>query len=276
MPFLEAEGRPSLFYRDWGSGSPVLFCSAWGLTSVQFQYQMVRLVGTGFRTLSYDRRGHGRSDDPGMGFDYDTLADDLAVLLEALDLRDVTLVGHSMAGGEIVRYLTRHGDDRVARIGLIAATLPFPLKTPSNPNGVDGSRFEAARAEWRRDFGRWLEDNAGAYFGDGLPGCAVSQYVRAWTMADLLSTSFHALIECNRAVVETDFRPELPEIAVPTLIVHGDHDASVPIEMSSLPLVDLIPGGRLIVYEDAPHGLYLTHGGRLSDDLRDFIGPDLL
>lgn len=271
MPYVKADDRPVLFYRDWGTGRPVLFCSAWALTSAEFQHQMAELVERGFRTIGFDRRGHGRSDDPGAGYDYDTLADDLAALIEHLDLHELTLVGHSMGGGEIVRYLSRHGDRRVARIVLLAATPPFLLKTESNPDGVDGSRFEAVRAVWRTDFPQWLEDSQGPYLGDGLPGCAVSESTRRWTMNDMLTTSLQAAIDCNRAVVETDFRDELRAIELPTLIIHGDHDASAPIELTGHRQAELIPNSRLHVYEGAPHGLYLTHGARIINDLVAFI-----
>ena len=152
MPYFESRDNTRLYFKDWGAGRPVLFCSAWALDSSEFQYQMVGLVERGFRVLSYDRRGHGRSDDPGRGYEYDTLADDLGALIEHLDLDDLTLVGHSMAGGEIVRYLTRHGERRVAGIVLVAAMLPFPLRTESNPDGVDAAEFEAARAAVARRF----------------------------------------------------------------------------------------------------------------------------
>jgi non-heme chloroperoxidase len=263
--------RHSLFFRDWGAGAPVLFCSSLGLSSCQFQYQMIHLADHGFRVIAYDRRGHGRSDDPGRGYDYDTLADDLATLIEHLDLHDVTLVGHSMAGGEIVRYLTRHGDARVARIALVSATLPFPLKTATNPAGVDASLFAAVTEQWRHDYGQWITDNTAAFFGDGLPGCSVSQPIRDWTIADLLSTSPIARFQCNRAVIETDFRAELREINTPTLIIHGDRDASIPVEISGALQAELIPGSRLIIYENAPHGLYLTHVDQLNADLASFV-----
>jgi non-heme chloroperoxidase len=158
VPFTD--DRNPLFFRDWGTGTPVLFCSSLGLSSCQFQYQMIHLAERGLRVVAYDRRGHGRSDDPGRGYDYDTLADDLARVIEHLDLREVTLVGHSMAGGEIVRYLTRHGDARIARIVLISATLPFPLKTARNPNGVDRSLFDAVIDQWQHDYPPQLTDLA--------------------------------------------------------------------------------------------------------------------
>ncbi len=270
MPTLETRDGTTLFYRDWGTGRPVLFCSAWCLDSMEFQTQMTHLVAHGLRVIAYDRRGHGRSDDPGRGFDYDTLADDLADLITHLDLRELMLVGHSMGGAELVRYLTRHGSERVERIVLIAAVLPYLLVTPDNPVGVDGVLAERLRQSWLQDFGRWLDDNSGAYFGDGLPGCDVSQTLRDWTMVSMTTASLRAAIECNRAVVETDFRAELAEITLPTLIIHGDHDASIPLELGGRRQAEILPDNELIVYENAPHGLYLTHGERLSTDLLTF------
>jgi non-heme chloroperoxidase len=272
MPYLQTDDRPMLFYRDWGAGAPVLFCSAWALSGAAFQVQMRHLVEHGRRALSYDRRGHGRSDDPGSGYDYDSLADDLAALIERLDLRELTLVAHSMAGGEVIRYLTRHGAERVRGIVLLATTLPLPTRTATTPDGIDRSVFSAARAQWRRDFGRWLQDNQAPYFGDGLPGCAVSDYARGWTMADMLSTSFQAALDCNQAIVDTDFTEELRAIDVPALIIQGDRDASIPLELSGRRQHELLRDSRLVVYENAPHGLYLSHAERLSNDLVRFVG----
>jgi non-heme chloroperoxidase len=222
MGFVQTDDGVSLFVRDWGEGEPVVFCAAWALSSIAWQYQMISVVDSGRRAVAYDRRGHGRSDDPSRGYDYDTLADDLARVVEHLDLRDVTLVAHSMGSGEAVRYLTRHGGGRVARLMLLAPTTPFVLKTPVNPDGVDGELFAQRRDEWRRDFGRWILENEAPYFGDGLPGCDVSAPLREWTMADMLATTLQAAIEFQHSAVETDFRAELPEISVPTLIVQGD------------------------------------------------------
>lgn len=271
MPFLETRDGTALFYRDRGTGPAVLFCSAWGLDSREFQYQAIGLEASGLRTISYDRRSHGRSDDPGRGYDYDTLADDLAAVITHLDLDGITLIGHSMGCGEIARYLTRHGSARVNRVVLIGAVLPFMLGTPDNPNGVPAAAADELRASWKQDFGVWLEENAGAYFGDGLPECAVSQPVRAWTIDTMTDVPLQALLECNRSVVETDFRRELPAITVPTLIIHGTHDASVTAELAAEPLAALLPNSELFIYENAPHGLYLTHGDRLTRDLLAFI-----
>jgi len=272
MPYFEGADPTRLFYRDWGRGAPVVFCAAWSLSSVQFQYQMIHMVDAGCRAISYDRRGHGRSDDPGTGYDYDTLADDLAALIDHLDLHEVTLVAHSMAGGEAARYISRHGDERVARILLLATTLPFPKQTETNLQGIDPSMFEAVRTRWRQDYGQWLKENEGPYFGDGLPGCAVSESAREWTKSDMLATSLLAAIECNRAIADTDFRDELQRLAVPTLIIQGDRDASIPIELSGQRQAELIPNSRLVVYENAPHGLYVTHRDRLNADLLRFVG----
>jgi non-heme chloroperoxidase len=271
VPYLTAPDRPALFYRDWGSGRPVLFCSAWSCTSAELQYQMAFLAERGFRVIAYDRRGHGRSDDPGRGYDYDTLADDLAALIDHLDLDDLTLVGHSMAGGEIVRYLTRHGHRRVSRLALLAATLPLPVRTDSNPDGVDPSVFAAVRDEWRRDYAAWLVAGAGPFLGEGLPGCDVSPALRDWTVRDMLTASLQAVIECNHAVTETDFRDEMGAVDLPTLIIQGDSDSSIDIELSGRRQHKILPNSRFIVYENAPHGLHLTHRDRLNNDLLEFL-----
>jgi pimeloyl-ACP methyl ester carboxylesterase len=274
MPFVQTHDHTSLFYRDWGDGKPVLFVSSWALSSDMWQYQTISLISQGLRCIAYDRRGHGRSDDPGRGYDYDTLADDLAALIEHLDLHDVTLVAHSMAGGEVVRYLTRHGSERVAGIVLLAATLPFPMKTADNPDGLDTRVAEGIRASWTEDFTRWIEANRAPFFGEGLPGCDVSVGIQQWLIRDLQHASLQALIECNRAMVETDFRAELRAIEVPTLIIHGDSDAGAPVELTGCKSAQLAPGSRLVVYENGPHGLFVTHRERLNADLFAFVTRD--
>lgn len=271
MPFIQTEPNVSLFYRDWGAGAPVLFCAAWALSSVAWQYQMLSVVDAGHRAVAYDRRGHGRSDDPGRGYDYDTLSADLAAVIESLDLRDLTLVAHSMASGEVVRYLSRYGEDRVDRVMLLAPTTPFLLKTEDNPVGVDGEFFAQRREEWRQDFARWIMDNEGPYFGDGLPGCSVSSLLRDWTKADMLAASLQAVIDFQLSASQTDFRAELSRVGVPTLIVQGDGDASAPLALTGARTADLVPGCEFIVYENAPHGLYLTHRDRVNRDLLTFV-----
>jgi non-heme chloroperoxidase len=265
MPYVNG-----LFYRDWGTGRPVVFVTSWALSSSMWQRQMQHLADNGFRAIGYDRRGHGRSDDPGTGYDFDTLADDLAALIEHLDLTDLTLVGHSMGGGEIVRYLTRHGESRVAKIVLVGSTVPCLRQRPDNPNGIPSAVGDQLVARLRTDFGGWIEENAGPFFGDGLPGCELPPTTRDWAVRECMSVDLHAAIGCAATNVAADFRPELAKIMVPALVVHGDHDASAPLELCGQVTADLIAGAELRVYTDAAHALFLTHTERLNADLLEF------
>jgi len=256
-----------LFHRDWGAGRPVVFLHSWGMNSAMWSYQMADLLNHGLRCVAYDRRGHGLSADPGRGYDADTLADDLAAVMDTLNLRGATLVGHSMAGGEIVRYLGRHGPDRVAGVVLLASTTPFLTKTRDNPGGVDAAVFEAGRDQWRQDFPKWVDDNAASFFVT-----QTSPAMRRWAMQMLLQTPLPVLLACNQVVAETDYRADLRAMTTRTLVIHGDRDASAPLERTGRPSAALIPGARLVVYEGAPHGLFLTHMDRLNADLRAFAG----
>ena len=270
-PFVETRDGTQLFYRDWGSGAPLVFISGWALTSDCWGYQMAPLSDSGLRCIAYDRRGHGRSSDPGRGFDYDTLADDLAAVLDALDLKNVTLVTHSMAGGEAIRYLSRHGSKRVARVALIAATLPFLTKTTDNPDGIDPAVFENARRNvLLRDFPKALRDNMRPF------GAAeTSEAMLDWIAELMLRCSMKALVECNRALTSTDFRAELAKVAkespIPTLIVHGDRDVSAPLAITGRKTAALLPHATVKIYEGAPHGVFLTHAERLNKDLLEFV-----
>jgi non-heme chloroperoxidase len=270
MPYLQTSDETCLFYRDWGQGGPVVFLASAGFSCDIWQYQMAEL-SRDVRCVGYDRRGHGRSDEPGRGYDYNTLADDLASLISHLDLREATLVGHSMAGGEIVRYLTRHGAERIAGLVLVAATLPFPLRTVDNPDGVDNTVTEQIRAGWYQDLPRWIAEAAPAFFGEGLPINQVSTALREWGIAEMARTSLRALLDCNRTMLETDFRQELRKVCVPTLVIHGDHDASTPIEISGRKTASLVSGSVLKVYDNGPHGLMFTHTEQLNGDLRAFV-----
>jgi pimeloyl-ACP methyl ester carboxylesterase len=264
---ITTQDGTALFYRDWGAGTPILFLSGWTLSSDMWAYQMEPLSREGFRCIAYDRRAHGRSSDPGRGYDFDTLADDLAEVVQSLSLENVTLVGHSFASGEIVRYLSRHGTDRVARVVLVSpAAIPFLLRTADNPGGIDGEAIEQARRAFLRDFPGWAEANAGPYFGPGTPRAVID-----WTIGMMTRTSLLAAGELNRIQMSTDFRAELARIEVPTLIIHGDKDASAPLELTGRPAAALIPGARLEVYEGGPHGLYFTHKERLNQDLARFV-----
>jgi pimeloyl-ACP methyl ester carboxylesterase len=264
---VETRDGTQLFYRDWGTGAPLVFLSGWALTSECWAYQMAPLSDSGLRCIAYDRRGHGRSRDPGRGFDYDTLADDLAAVLDALDLQKVTLVAHSMAGGEAVRYLSRHGSKRVARVALIAATLPFMTKTADNPDGIDPTVFENGRRNvLMRDFPKALRDNLRPFV---VP--ETSDALLSWIEGLMLECSMRAILDCNKALTATDFRAEVAKMNVPTLIVHGDKDVSAPLAITGRKTAALLPSATVKIYEGAPHGLFLTHMERLNKDLQEFV-----
>lgn len=266
LPYIERQDKTVIFHKDWGSGKPVLFVHSAGVNSDIWNYQMVPMASAGMRCVAFDRRGHGRSSDPGRGYDYDTLADDLASVVNTLDLRGLTLVGHSMGCAEIVRYLTRHGSGRVKRIALLAPTLPFFMKTSDHPEGIDRSVFQSIRAKWMRDYPKWLADNSPPFF---VP--ETSPQMIEWGTSLAYSTSLHAAVACNVSVTETDFRGELPRITVPTLILHGTADVSCPIGLTGRRAAALIPHSELKVYEGAPHGLLLTHIEQVNADLMRFI-----
>jgi len=265
-PFVETNDGTQLFVKEWGAGAPVLFVHSWAVNSDLWQYQMLNLCSQGMRCIAYDQRGHGRSSDPGGGYEYDTLSDDLGAVLDQLDLRSASLVGHSMGCGTIIRYLTRRGASRVKQVVLVSPTMPFLLKTKHNPQGIDGAAFERLRSGWAKDFSKWVSDNARPFFTP-----ETSDGMVEWGISMVRQASLKALIDCNRADAETDFRSELPKITVPTLIIHGDQDVSAPLELTGRRTAALMPHSRLIVYEGAPHGLMLTHVDRFNADLVEFL-----
>lgn len=262
---IHAEDGTRLFHRDWGEGPPMLFLAGWAQPSDVWSPVMLALAEMGYRCIAYDRRGHGRSDDPGRGYDFDTLAGDLSAVLETLDLRGVVLVGHSMAPGEIVRYIARHGAARVAGVVLVAPTTPMLARAPDNPDGFHAALLAATRATIASDFPAWVDAN--------LPGFVtpeISRPMREWLRGLTLGCSLRAVFELNRAIGEGDFRAELRAIRVPALVVHGDADASAPLDLCGRATASLIPGARLALYPGAPHGLPVTHAARLAGDLADF------
>ncbi|CAO3380240.1 alpha/beta fold hydrolase [Azospirillum argentinense] len=265
--FIHTDDGVRLFYRDWGQGKPVVFLSSWSLNADSWAYQMLALTERGCRCVAYDRRGHGRSSDPGRGFDFDRLSDDLATLLDRLDLRGVTLVGHSMSCGEIIRYLSRHGSGRVSRAVLVGTVTPTLGRTDDDPDGIDPAVFEAFRSDClMRDFPKWLEDNVRPFLT-----AESSAGMMGWVTSMALQASMKALLDCHRATTSTDFRRELPGIAVPTLLIHGDLDVSSPLRITATKTAALMPNATLTVYEGAPHGLFLTHMDRFNRDLLAFL-----
>jgi non-heme chloroperoxidase len=266
-PFLDMGDGASLFYLDWGSGAPVVFTHAWALNADLWEYPMIALTERGLRCVAYDRRGHGRSRDLGSGYDFDTLADDLARVLDALDLRDVTLVGHSMGCGEIARYLSRHGAERIARAVLVSTVTPLLVKTPDHPDGADPAVYEGIAA---------LKSDRPATFAGGVaqfagPSSGVSPQLSDWIVQQFLRSSPKAAIECTRALARADFRGDLGAFTIPTLIIHGDADELNPLERTGLRTAQAIPASVLLVYEGGPHGLIVSHKDRFTSDLLAFV-----
>jgi non-heme chloroperoxidase len=267
FPFLERGDRTTLFYKDWGSGDPtVVFVHGWPLHSDMWQYQMLHLASAGVRAVAYDQRGCGRSSDPGTGYDFDTLADDLAAVIEQLGLRKAFLVGHSFGAGQIVRYLSRHGSDSVSGIVLLSASLPFIQQSADNPDGIDAAHFEHLRMLIRTDAAKWLGNASKLFF---VP--ETSPEMVQWGVRMCTENSIWALTQTNHTDVETDFRAELPKVRVPTLVVHGDADRTCQLETTGRRVAQLIPGAALKVYAGAPHGIFLTHMDMFNSDLLTFV-----
>jgi non-heme chloroperoxidase len=260
-----------IFYKDWGSGQPVLFSHGWPLNADAWDDQLMLVASHGYRGIAHDRRAHGRSSQPWTGHDLDTYADDLAQLIEQLDLREVVLVGHSTGGGEVTRYVGRHGTDRVAKVVLLGAIPPLMLKTPANPNGTPIEAFDAIRAGVSGDRSQFYKDLSEPFYGANRPGAAVSQGIRdsfwLWSMQVGLKGAY----DCIKAFSETDLTDDLQRIDVPTLIIHGDDDQIVPIDASARRSVELVADATLKVYPGAPHGLFATHKDQFNADLLAFI-----
>jgi pimeloyl-ACP methyl ester carboxylesterase len=267
--FIESADGTNLFYRDWGAGSPVVFLAPWAMHSSWWEQQTIYLADRGLRCISYDRRGHGRSGLPGRGYDFDTLSSDLDALIEQLSLHDIMLVGHSMGCGEVVRYLTRHGSRRVARIALIATNTPLVLKTADNPDGAEKAVLEKARMDLTRDSPGVIARAAPSFFG-ASKNTVSQEMMQWWTRMMVDGCSLKVMIDLHRMFTETDFRPELTQIKTPTLLIHGDIDVSARLEMTGRKTAQLIPGSRLTIYENAAHGLPVTHADRLNADLLAF------
>ncbi|MBD2724048.1 alpha/beta fold hydrolase [Hymenobacter armeniacus] len=269
----DTAGHPvNIFYEDWGQGAPVVLIHGWPLDHTMWEHQAIGLAKAGLRVIAYDRRGFGRSSRPWTGYDYDTLAADLNALLEELDLNQVTLVGFSMGGGEIARYIGTYGDKRIARVAFVGAVTPFLLKTDNNPEGVPQSVFDQMQDGIKKDRFDFLQTFAKGFYGVGMISHPVSQAVLDWNFTVTSLAAPNATRDCVTAFSATDFRADLAEIKVPTLVIHGDKDATVPFEASGERTAKLIPQAELKVYKGAPHGLFFTDKDQLTTDLLSFVG----
>lgn len=261
----------NIFINDWGNGRPVLFCPGWPLTADMWEAQMLHLAKNGFRAIGYDRRGFGRSSQPWSGYDYDTFADDIADIIHGLSLKDVTLIGFSMGGGDVVRYLSRHGSGATKQLVLVSSVTPFLMRTDDNPEGVDRSVFAGIASGLSADRAQFLIDFNTYYFGTNREGARVSQGTQEQTLQMGYGASLKATIDCVEAFSATDFRREVAAIDVSTLVIHGDDDQTAPIKATGDRTSKMIKRCTYKVYEGAPHALYATHKQRLSDDLLDFV-----
>ena len=271
MPTIKTRDNTEIYYKDWGTGQPVVFSHGWPLTADAWEDQMVFLASHGYRCIAHDRRGHGRSSQPWDGNNMDTYADDLAALVEALDLKNAIHVGHSTGGGEVARYIGRSGTKRVDKAVLIGAVPPLMLKTVANPGGLPIEAFDAIRAGVLADRSQFFKDLTTPFYGANRPGAKVSQGLRDSFWLQGMMGGFKGIIDCIKAFSETDFTGDLGKFDVPTLILHGDDDQIVPIAAAAYKSVKLVKTGTLKVYPGAPHGIYGAYQEALDKDILDFI-----
>jgi len=271
MNMITTKDGTGIYFKDWGTGRPVVFSHGWPLSADAWDAQMLFLGENGYRVIAHDRRGHGRSSQPWNGNEMDTYADDLAALMETLDLRDATLVGHSTGGGEVARYIGRHGSRRVSKAVLIAAVPPLMLKTKNNPGGLPISTFDQIRAGVVADRSQFFKDLTMPFYGYNKPGAKISQGVMDSFWLQGMQASIKGVYDCIKAFSETDFTDDLKKIDVPTLILQGDADQIVPIDDASRLSAKLIKHSTLKVYAGAPHGMCTTHADEVNADLLAFL-----
>jgi non-heme chloroperoxidase len=271
MQTITTQDGTRIFYKDWGSGKPVVFSHGWPLNADAWDAQMLFLVQKGFRVIAHDRRGHGRSDQPSQGNDMETYADDLAALLDALDIQGATLVGHSTGGGEVAHYIGRHGTKRVARAVLIGAVPPIMLKTAANPNGLPMDVFDGIRKGVADNRSQFYRDLATPFFGFNRPGAKVSQGTIDAFWAQGMTGGIHGQYLCIKEFSEVDYTEDMKKIDVPVLFLHGDDDQIVPIDNSAKLGVELVKNGTLKVYPGGSHGMCVTEADKVNADLLAFL-----
>jgi non-heme chloroperoxidase len=271
MSTITAKDGTQIYYKDWGAGQPVILSHGWPLSADAWDEQLVFLASNGYRAIAHDRRGHGRSSQPWDGNDMDTYADDLATLVETLDLKNAIHVGHSTGGGEVARYIGRHGTQRVAGAVLVGAVTPLMLKTDGNPNGLPIGVFDGIRAGVANDRSQFYKDLSAPFYGANRPGSKVSQGLRDQFWLQSMQVGLKGALDCIRAFSETDFSEDLNRFDVPTLFIHGDDDQIVPIAASARVASRIVAGSTLKVYPGAPHGLTATHRDQFNADLLAFL-----
>ena len=275
MPYAKAKDGTQLYYKDWGQGDPVVLLHGWPLTADTFDAAALALAEAGKRCIVPDRRGFGRSDQPWTGYDYDTFADDVAAILEDAGINEpVALVGFSMGGGEVARFLTKQGANRVSKAVLISAVVPYMLKTDDNPNGVPQATFDEMTAGMKKDRDQFFTGFFKDFYGVGALSSPVSDEVLMNSWRQTMLAGLHPTLAAAKAFATTDFRPDLKSFTVPTLIIHGTKDATVPIDATARESAKAIPGAQLIEYDGSAHGLLATDQQRIIDDLVTFLGSD--
>jgi len=272
MTYITTRDKTKLYVKDWGTGRPVILMHGWPLSADSWDDQAVAIAEAGFRAIVYDRRGFGRSDQPWDGYDYDTLADDLADVIKETGATDAAIVGFSMGGGEVARYMSRHEGKKVAQAVLVASVVPYMLKTADNPDGVDQATFAQMTEGMKQDRAHFFAGFFKDFYGVGLVSQPVSAELLETSRNVAMQASLKATLDSAKAFATTDFRPDLASFKVPTLIIHGTADQTVPVDATSRAAARGIADSRLIEYDGAPHGLFATHKERLTSDLLAFLG----
>jgi pimeloyl-ACP methyl ester carboxylesterase len=273
MPYIKTRDGTSLFVKDWGQGRPVVLIHGWPLSADSWDPQAMALADAGYRVIAYDRRGFGRSDQPWSGYDYDTLSDDLAdVMAETGVTSNAALIGFSMGGGEVARYMSRHGGKGVTQVGLIGSVVPYMLQTDDNPDGVPQAQLQEIADNIKADCPKFFRTFFDQFYGVGFITSPVSEETLDLSWNTAMLAGLKPTLACAEAFGTTDFRPDLPSITVPTLVIHGTADQTVPIDATGRAVAKALPNATLIEYDGAPHGLFATESDRLTGDLLEFLG----